>query len=232
LRRYLPALLPGLSAGGFHSLIRTAYGVRFDNETEVVDGLSYWAAAFLPLGDLPRPGALEAMKTLEAVRASTLGGRRLPGLLHEQLVAAAVLPGFADAAASMDSRACVLPNVAHLAVRIYAAAIASNAGDFTALHGVTATQAFRVLAPFVSDVEGSVRYLWQAVLAAYVAAGAPDVAHVNRRAKAPGWATIAEKASTSIDAHDLKLADIARHEDAQYHDPLYAWVAARRVKLI
>jgi hypothetical protein len=36
----------------------------------------------------------------------------------------------------------------------------------------------------------------------------------------------------SVDAHDLKLVDIAREEEAHYGQPVYRRAAARRIRLV
>jgi hypothetical protein len=228
LRRYLPRLLPGLGAGAFHGLIRTAYGVRFRNDSEVMDGLGYWAIAYLPLGQLPAPGReTEPLAALEAIRKSpSLVGKRLSGdLIFGKMKAAAALPAFPAAAALLKPEARTLERIAGAVVRLYAAT-----GDFTALHAVTATHAFRQLLPFVQQPADGVRYLWQALAAAYVTIQAPAVTAPNGR-NVPTWELIASKAAASRDPHDLKLVEIARDEESCYHDPMYRLAAARRMHL-
>jgi hypothetical protein len=228
LRRYLPRLLPGLGAGAFHGLIRTAYGVRFRNDSEVMDGLAYWAVAHLPLGPLPAPGReTEPLAALEAIRKSpSLGGKRVTGeLIFGKMKAAAALPGFPAAAALLRPEARTLERIAGAVVKLYAAT-----GDFTALHAVTATHAYRQLLPSIQQPEDGVRYLWQALAAAYVTIQSPAVAVPSGR-NVPAWSTITGKAAASRDPHDLKLVEIAKDEEFRYQDPTYRLAAARRMHL-
>jgi hypothetical protein len=228
LRRYLPRLLPGLGAGAFHGLIRTAYGVRFRNDDEVADGLAYWAIAHLPLGELPPPGReAEPLAVLEAIhRSPALSGQRLSGdLIFGKMKAAAALPAFPAAVAALKPEARSLERLAAAVIRLYVAT-----GDFTALHAVTATHAYRQLLPFLPRPPDDFRYLWQAVAAAYVTIKAPAVTPPTGP-DAPPWHVITNRAAASRDPHDLKLVEIARDEESCYHDPIYRLAAARRMHL-
>jgi hypothetical protein len=231
LRKYLPTLLPGIGAAGFHALIRTAYGARFDDDDEIADGLSYWAIAFLPLGSLEEPGEhTEPLALLEKIRASrALGGQVLTGsLILERMRRAAELPAFSEAVAALRPETDTLAKLAAVALRLYT----STRGDFTALHAVTGTHACRLLLPFIRQPAQGVRYLWQALLAAYLALGTPVLEELAPSAPLPDWTTIVKKVLGSTDAHDIKLVDVAREEAAFYREPAYRYAAALRVGLI
>lgn len=229
LRKYLPALLPGVGAAGFHALIRTGYGVRFGDDREVSDGLAYWATAFLPLGLLvtagrePDPRAL----LLKANQTSALAGANLSSrLVHGKMKAASLLPGFSALASALGPNETTLPRIAASAIRLYV-----QSGDFTALHAVTSAHAYRLLQPCIEPRAEGLRYFWQAFLAAHVSAGAPQVAEAPED-HVPPWTESVKRAISSRDAHDVKLVDVVREEDAFYHDPIYRRAAARRMRLI
>ncbi|HWO11121.1 MAG TPA: questin oxidase family protein [Polyangiaceae bacterium] len=229
LRQYLPDLLPGIGCAGFHALIRTGYGVRFGDDREIADGLAYWATAFVPLGPLGSIGAeRDPRALLESVRATpALAGRDLPGhLITGKMKAAAELPEFqakVDALAPDDN---TLAALAATTVRIYA-----DSDDFTALHAVTGTHAFRLLQPFIAPPELGLRYFWQAVLAAYVSVGAPRVVDPPA-SDVPDWNESLGRARASLDEHKIKLVDVAHEQGAFYADPLYRRAAARRLGLL
>jgi hypothetical protein len=226
LRRYLPALMPGLGTGAFHALIRTAYGARFGNDDEVVDGLAYWAIAFAPLGPLPAPGAeAEPLAVLKKVHDTpALAGQRVAGeLIIGKMKTAARLPDFAAAVGALRADDRTLGRLAGATLRLYAAT-----RDFTALHAVTGTHACRQVLPYTDPVLAA-RYLWQAVLAAYITIRAPAVP-APAAAEPPAWDALARRAATSRDEHDLKLVEIARDEDAHYGDPLYRHAADARLR--
>ena len=227
LRRYLPDLLPGIGAAAFHALIRTGYGARFGDDHEVEDGLAYWAISYLPLGPLGSGGGeQDPLAVLARVHERPeLAGRKLAGhLIGGRMSTAARLPEFAAAVASLAPERTTLPAIAAATLRLFVAT-----DDFTALHGMTGTHAYRQLEPFVDPRAGGVRYLWQAVVAAYVTMGAPAV----RPPSGAGarWDASLAKARASNDEHDLKLVEIARDEALHYHDPLYERAASRRLAL-
>jgi hypothetical protein len=229
LKKYLPGLLPGIGGGAFHPLIRTAYGIRFDDEREVIDGLAYWATAFLPLGPLGRPGRERDPSVILAKVSEdrTLAGRELSGrLIMGRMRAASELPGFGPAVASLAPTDTTLAGIASSMLRLYL-----QSGDFTALHAVTGTHAYRQVAPFVEPPAAGVRYLWQALVAAYLSVGAPRVVEPESR-DAPPWPTTIARAVASLDDHDLKLVEVAREEERFYAEPLYRRAAARRMRLI
>jgi hypothetical protein len=231
LRRTLPTLLPGIATGLFHALIRTGYGVRFGDPTEVADGLAYWAIAYAPLGPLPAAGrAAEPAALLTRLHDShQLARQYLAGRnLYDKMRAASALAGFSDVVGALRVTPATLPRLAAPAVRLYVAT-----RDFTALHTVTATHAIRQLLPFVDSEPRAVQYLWQAYVAAYVVMGTPAFASPGG-GEPPTWAELARKAAASPDAHDLKLVDIAREEESVHRErePLYRRAAARRLGLV
>jgi hypothetical protein len=229
LRKYLPDLLPGIGCAAFHPLIRTGYGVRFGDDREVADGLAYWAIAFVRLGRLGPVGTeRDPRALLESAHATpTLAGRDLPGqLIIGQMKSAAELPEFQAKVNALAPDDTTLAALAAATVRIYA-----EGDNFTALHAVTGTHAFRLLQPFITPPELGLRYLWQAVLAAYVSVGAPRVVDPPAT-ELPTWNESLGRARASLDEHKIKLVDVAHEQGAFYADPVYRRAAARRLKLI
>jgi hypothetical protein len=229
LRASLPALLPGVGAHAFHSVIRTAYGVRFADDAEVAEGLAYWAMMYLPLGELiGEPTERDPARALAAVRAAVVPVGKLNGNIADKMKGASELHGFAALSSTMAVDGDGLARVAHAMAELYIAT-----GSFAALHCVTGTQAYRVLEPFVPPgfVPDARRYLWQALVAAYVSVGAPAVALGSRPARLPSWDEIAAKAIETLDEHDVKLADIAREDERHFDDAIFRWAGARRVGL-
>jgi hypothetical protein len=227
LRKYLPALLPGVGAAAFHALIRTGYGVRFGDDREVADGLSYWATAYLPLGPLGKAGTEDDVSALLAkLREGSQKGTELPGrLITDKMKAAVQEPRFRGAVDGLRPSDSTLASIAAAAVRLYL-----SSGDFTLLHAVTGTHAYRQIAPYIEPREEGIRYFWQAISAAYVGVGAPPV-QAAPESDPPPWAPTLQRALPSLDEHDLKLVDIAREEGAFYRDPIYQSAAARRMRL-
>jgi Questin oxidase-like len=177
---------------------------------------------------MPPPGReAEPLEVLEAIRQTpSLSGQKVSGsLIIGKMKAAATLGPFPAAVAALKPDQRTLERIAAAVIRLYVAT-----GDFTALHAVTATHAYRQLLPFVQQPTEGVRYLWQAIAAAYITMKTPVVTTPASRTP-PTWETITSKAAASRDPHDLKLVDIARHEESCYHDPIYRLAAARRMKV-
>jgi hypothetical protein len=238
LRRYLPALLPGLGAHAFHPLIRTGYGVRFGDPAEVAMGLAYWAITFLPLGPLTTPGPHDdpaaALAAVRQVPLLTPEGRKAAAVekpdglsIATNIRWASTLTGFGPAASALRMGDASLTAIARAMVRLHAA---SN--NFTALHAVTGTHAYRLLEPFVGDRVAGRRHLWQALVAAYVSIGAPALAAAPAPPRLPPWTEVVAKAAASDDDHDLKLTDIAQQEARHYQDPTYLHSAAVHLDLV
>jgi hypothetical protein len=139
---------------------------------------------------------------------------------------AAALPEFQARVNALAPDDTTLAALAAATVRLYAAG-----GDFTVLHAVTGTHAFRLLQPFITPPELGLRYFWQAVLAAYVSVGAPPIVDPPE-SDVPTWDESLERARVSLDEHDIKLVDVAHKQAAFYGDPLYRRAAARRMRLI
>lgn len=230
LRKYLPDLLPGVGCDAFHALIRTGYGVRFGDDREVADGLAYWATAFVRLGPLGAVGRERDPRVLLESTHSTpaLAGRRdLPGhLITGTMKSAAELPGFQSKLDALAPDDKTLKSLSAATVRLYA-----DGTDFVVLHTVTGAHALRQLQPFITTPELGLRYFWQAVLAAYVAVGAPRVVDPPA-GDVPAWNESLGRARASLDEHKIKLVDVVHEEGAFYGDPVYRRAAARRVKLI
>jgi hypothetical protein len=240
LRLYLPELMRGVGAHAFHPVIRTAYGVRFGDAAEVAMGLAYWAVTFLPLGPLAPAGAhVDPAAALAAVRAIpqlTPEGRRAAGIerpgglnIAGKMQWASGLAGFKDAASGLRP-GVPLPAIASSMVGLYL----GSDDDFTALHAITGTHAFRLLEPHLADADLATarRHLWQALVAAYVSIDAPAPTVPATAKTVPSWTEIVTRATASDDDHDLKLTDVAREEERHHRDPRYRRAAAAHLGLV
>jgi hypothetical protein len=228
LRSELPRLLACVAAGAFHGAIRTAYAIEAGIDRELAHALAYWSLECEPL---PHPPALTGDEGAQEILASIardprFAGRRYPGRnIAERLRNAAADPAFAGLVARLDPRRLACDEIAAALIRAYAAS-----GDFTVLHGVTGTHAFRLLAPFASDPQVALADLWQSVVAAYLGAGSPAV----EGWRVPGndalaWDDIRRLAARCEDEHDVKLAYTCWREGTHSGDDLYRRVASSRV---
>lgn len=145
LAQALPRLMPGVGAGAFHGLIRTAHALEAGHDGELAAGLAYWAAAWLPLRD-PQAAwpamALALPDWLAAVQAVAIAGPLPQPRITLRLQAVAATPGFDAAASALMVDPATLRALAGHAAALYAAT-----GNFTVLHAVTACRALAVLMP-------------------------------------------------------------------------------------
>jgi len=237
LRATLPDLAPGLSAAAFHGLIRTAFGVVARHEGEIAAGLAYWAAHWQRLGvALGAPAdvvsSADPHALLARVRADprfAFDPEKAPGLIDDALLAAGGLAGFGEVIHWLDVAACRIADLARAAAALYGAT-----GDFTALHGVTGTQAAIVLSPYMRDQGALLSWLWQALAAAYIAIGRPQLPEADaieawRGAETPAWSDLLGRAVAEEDEHTVKLCYSSLFLGRMTGDRLFRWLAAREL---
>jgi hypothetical protein len=109
----------------------------------------------------------------------------------------------------------------------------ASTDDFTALHGVTGLEAISRLRPYVSDVERLDRSSFQALAAAYLSIGAPDIWSTARLSEMGEMtldeSDVATRAAFSDVEHVAKIVFTSRRLHVMTRDPLYLAVAARAV---
>ncbi len=225
LRTYLPLFLPGLSASAFHPMIRTAYALETGDDAELGVALAFWAVSF---GDLGRsqPSQRNELPWRAALAELSLVGRpiyeAMPklDLIFQRLEHIAQDKGFSR---TVDQ--VVITRLDALAEM--SLALLAGSGDFTALHALTASHAFRVISPWIDDTQPALDAHWRALAAAYISIGAPEPPspkdlEMLRQAAPDHWQDLAEAAIASKDDHQIKLLYSAQEEAEAYGDaPLY-----------
>jgi hypothetical protein len=237
LRATLPELAPGLSAAAFHGLIRTAMAVTSRHEGEIAAGLAYWAAHWQRLGVVPgapaqnEPSAdpLRLLRRLHEDPRFAFDPKQAPGLIDDALLAVGALSDFSEVLHWLDVEQCQLGDLARAAASVYGAT-----GDFTALHMVTGTQAVTVLLPYVESPRVLLPWLWQALAAAYIAIGRPDLPNQEtidswRATETAAWPGLLHRAVTEEDEHTVKLCYAALSLGRLTGDRLFRWLAAREI---
>jgi hypothetical protein len=228
LRRSLPALMPGCGAAAFHPLIRLGFALEAKEPEEVAIALSYWAARFLPLGATPSSPSAPVSPDPEALLQRL---REEPAFAHQpdedalidaEMKRAAGSAEFALVADWLEIGPKTPRRLAAAALRIYAAT-----GDFTALHMVTAMQAARLALPHCEDRSAALRWIWQALAAAYLSIGRPAIPERLELGteEAAAWPDILARAREAADEHAIKIVYSCWAEDEAYGDPLYRAVA-------
>lgn len=137
------------------------------------------------------------------------------------------IPEFATVIFWLEIAPDTLRRLARTALEVYAAT-----ADFTALHMVTGVQAARCILSYCEAPEAAIRYLWQAIAAAYLSIGRPEIPKVPELdpADAADWPAILEAACAAEDEHVIKIVYSCWAEDAAYNDPLYRAVAGRAIQ--
>ena len=228
LERWIDRLLPAVAAGAFHGAIRTAFALESGARDELAHGLAYWAAAYETLPEPPLPtGERSPHEVLLRIAKDPAHAARRPAgrNIIERTIAATRMPDFGSYVASVDAAQLSIDEIARALLRAYAAS-----GDFTLLHGITGTHAFRLLARYASDPQAAVFDLWNAVVAAYIGAGSP--APDGWGLEGPDsldWSEIHARAVHREDEHDIKLAYSCWREWQHRGDDLYRRAASARV---
>jgi hypothetical protein len=228
LRDWVPVLMPGLAASAFHAMIRLAYAIESGLDDEIALALAYWASEYaaLPLPLAPGEGTLDEIA--ERLRTVMAGHVFKPGIIIDKMLEIAWAPALAGAAVQAIA-APSLPDIARFALQAY-----SRREDFTLLHIVTGCHAFRIVQRYAHDQALARRYLWQAVLAAWLtveiaSTGAPQ--QTAGDAIGIGEREIAARALLATDDHVIKLCYSALCEYREYGDPAYLRVVVRKLGL-
>lgn len=222
-RRWTGRLMPGVGSVAFHGLIRLAYALDGGVEAELVHALAHWAAGYAALGDLPAPSAAP---TSPAAALASLKGD--PRFAKDRFPGRRIADRMARAAADPETSALVAaagtPELDALASALLGAYAAT--GDFTVLHGLTASHAFAGLTPYMEDPALARRYLWQALVCAYLSAGGPAAGAPLAGDETWTWEEIRRRAAAATDEHDVKLAYSCWRLWQRYGDDRYRRAAS------
>jgi hypothetical protein len=223
LADWVPVLLPGLAASAFHAMIRLAYAIEAGVEGELAQALAYWASEYvtLPFSLDPAEGTLDEIAA--RLRARVAGHVFKPGIIIDKMQEIAWHPALGGMAVQ-PAAAPALRAIAQFGLSAYC-----RHEDFTLLHVVTGCHAFRLLQPFVHDAALARRYLWQAVVSAWLTVAPADE---PAQGCAPGCGTpgeIAMLATRASDDHAIKLCYSALCEYREYGDARYLQAAWRKL---
>lgn len=228
LRQVLPELMPGVGAAAFHGLIRLAYGVLAQSDSEIAAGLAYFAARYLDLGALlpvsGEHGGPDQQYLALAGKSPLLPPR---DLIFASMQDASRLPGFATQVASIQIDQTTLAEMARCALQLF-----NVEANFVALHMVTSCHALRLLLPYFADpLAQAVPWLWQAHLAAFYAGKLGQQARmVIAGVPNAGFDARQFAAHRAEDDHSIKMVFTCLQEAAHYGDPARAYQqAAQRV---
>jgi hypothetical protein len=225
LHDWVPVLMPGLAASAFHGIIRLAYAIEGGLEDEIAPSLAYWASEYaaLPLSLEPGEGTLDQIA--ERLRIKVENHEFKPGIIIDKMLEIAWDPALAGAMIQPAAPPS-LREIAAFGLDAY-----RRREDFTLLHVVTGCHAFRIVQPYANDKALARRYLWQAVLVAWLTVVAAPAGRAQAGGDGPeaGEEAIAARAILSSDDHVVKLCYSALCEYREYGDPAYLRIAARKL---
>lgn len=239
LIRYLPVLMHAPGSGAFHGMIRTAYGVDFEEPSEVIEGVAYWAVSHLSV-NYAKASAADVMGTALGILRVAFHDAEVPKNpsgknIIERMEKISASPKLADYIYSLPISSDSLGELAAAMVELYAAT-----QNFTILHGVTGTHALRILYPFLSDPDICLRNHWAALLVAALTIPVRE-ATLEAVARCGGellksetmysWEEINRAAIGSDDDHVCKLVYTCFEEQEKYGWPIYRAVAAQKAGL-
>jgi Questin oxidase-like len=231
LRTHLDSLVDGVAGAAFHGVIRLAYALDVASPARIATGLAYLTSTAMFLGPLNNGTTVSDDPELLLGQLAT-GSQRRPddsvGNISARMGFVADQSQFAAVAGTLSVDAMTHVRLSDLALRLYA-----STDDFTALHGVTGLEAISRLRPYVSDVERLDRSSFQALAAAYLSIGAPDIWSTARLSEMGEMtldeSDVATRAAFSDDEHVAKIVFTSRRLHVMTRDPLYLAVAARAV---
>jgi hypothetical protein len=234
LRAHLDNLVDGVSGAAFHGVIRLAYALDVASPARIATGLAYLASTAMFLGPLNDATMISDDPEIVLGQLATESQRQPDdsvGNISARMRFVADQSQFATVAASLSVDSMTQFRLSGLALRLYA-----STDDFTALHGVTGLEAISRLRPYVGDVERLDRASFQALAAAYLSIGAPDIWSTARLSEMKDEMTldesdVATRAAFSDDEHVAKIVFTSRRLNEITCDPLYLAVAERAVRV-
>ena len=224
LRKSLPILIPGVAASAFHALIRLAYAIEANSQSEIAIALAYWCAEFQPL-ELSKEVTDETLEDI-LTKLAPLGVKHVfsPGIIVNRM---------SDISELLKREACIiqpssidLPSLRSFSLKAFYAN-----DDFTLLHTVTGCHAFSIVMPYLENVDAALAELWKAILVAYLSTGLNYTGtEITPLEGDFDFGPIIGKALASSDFHVIKLVYTCFCEYMVFKDPVYYLVAKRAVR--
>jgi hypothetical protein len=234
IHTYVPVLAGGVAASATHGLMRLAYGVLRNDDTEIGIALGYWAATYLPLPVPDTIGSEEPIDLLLSMRATPrfLAVEPETDLLWHWIRATGRLPEFKALLGRLRTDPTLLDAMRQAALALYAGTM-----TFEGVHALTGCHWLRLVSPHLDEPGKLAARFWEVVMALYSKISMPklpDAAQLDewRAIRPPSDKEIAAAAVASDDEHDHSLVFSALEEFKATGDLLYRVVAARRVGLL
>ena len=227
VRGALPWLADGVGGAAFHGLLRTAFAVIAEHDSELASGLAHWTCTHMPLlpaqagGQHDAPGPDVDLRTwLAELSETTKDWKSSGGLIADRMLCYSRTTAFQACAARLTVREGTLRELADLALEYYL-----RSRNFTVLHLITSAHALRVLSPYFDAPLAAVRQ-YAIAFAAGVAASGIDVQALARPVDVQSWPTLGVHACDATDEHVIKLIYACREEFQVTGDERYRSAAS------
>lgn len=225
LKKSLPHLLPGVSAAGFHGVIRTAHALQAKHPRELAAALGYWAWRWQPLAKNSADGQLLPFDLwsqclVEQAREEKL--QKPDALIRDCMDEASLTPTYKALAGALAPASSLEKRIAQLASFSVSRYLESR--NFTVLHMVTGARALRILLPSIDDSHQAQLLVAQCFTAAYLAAGVGPVSHI-KAVDLQDWKSVMNDAMKSNNEHVIKMVYACRDEASVYGSGQYLTAA-------
>jgi hypothetical protein len=223
LKQSLPVLISGVAASAFHALIRLAYAIEANNQSEIAIALAYWSAEYQSF-ELSTETSNESLEEI-LTRLAPVGVDHnfSPGIIVNRM---SEIGGLLKSENSVIYPLSIsLPNIRNFALKAFC-----ENNNFTLLHTVTGCHAFSIIMPYLQDVDVALQELWKAILVAYLSTGLDYVdKEIQITESSFDFPLVISRALESNDSHVIKLVYTCFCEYMDYKNPLYYIVAKRAV---
>ena len=245
LRQWWPRLMPGISAGLTHGLIRTAHALRsFDlapgepsklQLKELAAGLAYWAALHVTQ---PGPNALSGSRHFpEAVAAIPRLDPELKANTFDRGRYKNAIPGWREAVSALEEPTDLQAALSDMtATFAQANLVHDKIFPVPLLHCVTAPAALRMILPVLPEEYHLPSYLavWEAVAAVLANYAPPDpaeagIARPSQPDEVPSQEELVARAIENGDEHAMKFTEACLREYASRPDDRYLLAATRLI---
>jgi hypothetical protein len=241
VQQYLPHLLNGIGGNALHPLMRLAYGILRQDNSEIANALGFWATAYLPFDETyATPIAnsndpielLHEMQSIEVFRHI----KQPPGddLLWHWIQEVFTVPEYQAFLGRLNPTSDLFERVRTGSVALYAQTL-----SFEALHAVTGCHWMRIISPYLSSSlnQTMIRRFWEIVMNLYIRLDMPDLPSTDELDKLRGLVIPTDQeifaaAISSDDEHDISMVFSCFEEFKHTGDAIYPVLAAKRLELV
>lgn len=222
LQEELPDLMNGVAGAAFHPMIRLSYGLLSGIKEELASALAYWSCESLILEQSSGRTQEPIDVLLENLTSKKWNRDHSPNITGRILQIASQLNGSGDAIIPVDLK---LDQIRRVCMSGF-----TQHNNFTILHTLTASHAYRVLGSKLDHHVDMLERFWLAIALAYLSTGKSfEAAQNSSFNEEMSWDMIKEKACESLDDHVIKLVFSCQQEFEFYGNPEYQFIAQRAI---